>query len=296
MHEQRIPLAVVHSIESGQKARAHQAGWPDGGAPASSTGGGLSGLAAGAAAGGVADTGSGTGTAVAGSAARDRRALRRRAGASGLPGAAATPRAAGFARLIRRRRRNAAATARRAARAFWARRCEAAARPPVLRRPGAPSPAGFAPGLLFSARRARFHALRVAAACLRARLASRLASLTRLRARLSSSLAMRTRCLATSACSLARSRGSAGVCCSPPVFFICGPRSEKERSLTQRVDGFHHRELSTEFVHNHVDRGGRGEQTLNGGKGLRHAARVFAIGVWVRERTNRRRPLRTSSR
>jgi hypothetical protein len=58
--------------------------------------------------------------------------------------------------------------------------------------------------------RAFFHALRVAAACLRARLASRLASLTRLRALLSSSLAMRTRCRATSACSRARSRGSAG--------------------------------------------------------------------------------------
>ena len=58
--------------------------------------------------------------------------------------------------------------------------------------------------------RAFFHAFRVAAACRRARLASRLASFIRLRARLSSSLAIRTRCLATSACSRARSRGSAG--------------------------------------------------------------------------------------
>ena len=58
--------------------------------------------------------------------------------------------------------------------------------------------------------RAFFHALRVASACLRARLASRLASFTRLRARLSSSLAIRTRCRATSACSRARSSGSAG--------------------------------------------------------------------------------------
>ena len=69
-----------------------------------------------------------------------------------------------------------------------------------------------ASGLPFArcALRAFFHALRVASACLRARLASRLASLTRLRARLSSSLAIRTRCRATSACSRARSSGSAG--------------------------------------------------------------------------------------
>lgn len=66
----------------------------------------------------------------------------------------------------------------------------------------------FAP--LRCARRTFFHVLRAAAACLRARFASRLASFTRLRARLSSSLAMRTRCLATSACSLARLSGSAG--------------------------------------------------------------------------------------
>ena len=58
--------------------------------------------------------------------------------------------------------------------------------------------------------RAFFHTLRAAAACLRARLASRLASFTRLRARLSSSLAIRTRCRATSACRRARSSGSAG--------------------------------------------------------------------------------------
>src|SRR5579862_1855296 len=49
-------------------------------------------------------------------------------------------------------------------------------------------------------RRARFHSLRAAEACLRAAFASRFASLTRLRARFSSSLASRTRCLATSAC------------------------------------------------------------------------------------------------
>src|SRR5215469_11234108 len=80
----------------------------------------------------------------------------------------------------------------------------------------------------FCARRARFHALRAAADCLRARFASRLASFRRLRARFSSSLAIRTRCLATSACSLARSRGSTGGFCSLPVFFICRSGEAKE--------------------------------------------------------------------
>lgn len=64
-------------------------------------------------------------------------------------------------------------------------------------------------GLARCALRAFFHTLRAAAACLRARLASRLASFTRLRARLSSSLAIRTRWRATSACNRARSIGSA---------------------------------------------------------------------------------------
>ena len=81
----------------------------------------------------------------------------------------------------------------------------------------------------FWARRARFQALRAAAASLRARLASRLASFRRLRARLSSSLAIRTRCLATSACSRTRARGSPVDFCSLPVFFIGGPRSERTR-------------------------------------------------------------------
>src|SRR5690349_6269767 len=69
--------------------------------------------------------------------------------------------------------------------------------------------------------RARFQILRVEAASLRARLASRLASFNRFRARFSSSLAMRTRCLATSACSLARSMGSA---CDPSAGWV--PRDE----------------------------------------------------------------------
>ena len=70
--------------------------------------------------------------------------------------------------------------------------------------------AGRGPLSARCALRAFFHTLRAAADCLRARLASRLASLTRLRARFSSSLAIRTRCRATSACRRARSSGSAG--------------------------------------------------------------------------------------
>jgi hypothetical protein len=94
-----------------------------------------------------------------------------------------------------------------------------------------PRTAGFAPELSTS-RCAFFQTLRVEAACLRARRASRFASLRRLRARFSSSLAIRTRCLATSAWSRARSAGSAGVALpasdssggiSLPVFFIRGP-------------------------------------------------------------------------
>jgi hypothetical protein len=132
------------------------------------------------------------------------------------------------------------------------------------------------PGLSFWARRARFQTLRAAAECLRARLASRLASFRRLRARFSSSLAMRTRCLATSACSRARSSGSAGVSCSLPVFFIGGLATRKTRSLTQAGGGCHRRDLSTEFVHNHVDRHSPSAQTLSPSKGLRHDERVFA--------------------
>jgi hypothetical protein len=136
--------------------------------------------------------------------------------------------------------------------------------------------AALDPGLSFWARRARFQTLRAAAECLRARLASRLASFRRLRARFSSSLAMRTRCLATSACSRARSRGSAGVSCSLPVFFIGGLATRKTRSLTQARGGCHRGDLSTEFVHNHVDRSPARAQTLSPGKGLRHDERVFA--------------------
>src|SRR3984893_18170904 len=132
------------------------------------------------------------------------------------------------------------------------------------------------PGLSFWARRARFQTLRAAAECLRARLASRLASFRRLRARFSSSLAMRTRCLATSACSRARSRGSDGVSCSLTVFFIGGLATRKTRSLTQAGGACHRGDLSTEFVHNHVDRRGTRAQTLSPRKGLRHDERVFA--------------------
>src|SRR6266404_1129502 len=104
---------------------------------------------------------------------------------------------------------------------------------------GAPFLSFLAPEPSFWARRARFQTLRAAAEYLRARLASRLASFRRLRARFSSSFAMRTRCLATSACSRAGSRGSAGVFCSLPVFFIGGLATRKARSLTQAGVGCH---------------------------------------------------------
>src|SRR5437773_48945 len=104
---------------------------------------------------------------------------------------------------------------------------------------GAPFFAVLDPESCFWARRARFQTLRAAAECLRARLASRLASFRRLRARFSSSFAMRTRCLATSACSRTRSRGSAGVSCSLPVFFIGGLATRKTRSLTQARGACH---------------------------------------------------------
>ena len=116
--------------------------------------------------------------------------------------------------------------------------------------------------------RAFFHALRVAPACLRARLASRLASLTLLRARLSSSLAIRTRCRATSASSRARSRGSAGSAAEGALgaeasrlplapdgiapadrFFLAGFPMQKAwwqraSSLTQRSRAYHR-----DFIH-----------------------------------------------
>jgi hypothetical protein len=111
------------------------------------------------------------------------------------------------------------------------------------------------PALPFLARRARFHSLRAAVAPLRARLASRLASFRRLRARLSSSLAIRTRCLATSACSSARPEVSEGAGSLPVFFFMCGPVRGKKTSLTQAPWRCHRAKLSTEFVHNHVDRG-----------------------------------------
>jgi hypothetical protein len=181
--------------------------------------------------------------------------------------------ARGVARRVLRR-----VVARRAVR-FGAARCAAAGRLGLADLRFARGAAFFTTldlGLSFWARRARFQTLRAAAERLRARLASRLASLRRLRARFSSSLAMRTRCLATSACSRAGSRGSAGVSCSLPVFFIGGLATRKTRSLTQAGGGCHRGNLSTEFVHNHVDRRGARAQTLSPSKGLRHDERVFA--------------------
>lgn len=104
-------------------------------------------------------------------------------------------------------------------------------------------------GVLFLARRrSRFQTFRLAAACLRARRASRLASLSRLRARFNSSFAMRTRCLATSACKRARSTGFAPAASagwlesgdiSLPVFFIGGLRAYDRVSVTQAFGACH---------------------------------------------------------
>src|SRR5438034_6090940 len=129
--------------------------------------------------------------------------------------------------------------ARRVARALRAVRGFAGCAADLRLARGAPFFAVLDPESCFWARRARFQTLRAAAECLRARLASRLASFRRLRARFSSSFAMRTRCLATSACSRTRSRGSAGVSCSLPVFFIGGLATRKTRSLTQARGACH---------------------------------------------------------
>jgi len=128
---------------------------------------------------------------------------------------------------VERRRRRRRCFAREPAEATRALRATLRATPEVRSRAALEATALREPS--FWARRARFQALRAAAASFRARLASRLASFRRLRARLSSSLAIRTRCLATSACSRTRARGSPVVFCSLPVFFIGGPRSERTR-------------------------------------------------------------------
>ena len=146
---------------------------------------------------------------------------------------------------------------------------------------------GFAVTDFFWARRARFHTLRAEVDCLRARLASRLASFSRLRARFSSSLAMRTRCFATSAWSRARSRGSVGVVGSLPFFFIRLPaKSETGVSLTQASEGFHPRDLSTEFVHKYVDRTAAQRQTRNATNGLRQSECDFASCAQNRPRVS----------
>src|SRR6266403_5037998 len=169
--------------------------------------------------------------------------------AKGAPSSAGAAAGAGGALVVeaaRRARRGARRVRRRVvalpAVRFGAARCAAAGRLAAAELRFARAAAFFTtldPGLSFWARRARFQTLRAAMDCLRARLASRLASFRRLRARFSSSLAMRTRCLATSACSRARSRGSAGVSCSLPVFFIGGLATGKTRSLTQAGGACH---------------------------------------------------------
>jgi hypothetical protein len=62
--------------------------------------------------------------------------------------------------------------------------------------------------------------------------------------------------------------------------------------LMQTHLDLHTRYLSTEFVHNYVDRGGAPVQTPCAGKGLRHAERVFAN----QHTPLSRRPRRTWSR
>ena len=166
-----------------------------------------------------------------------RRGALRRAAARG----AVAARGGARRRTVRLRAARCAAAARLGLRAGFAGAAAALRLAPRLA--GAPFFFFAAPEPSFWARRARFQTLRAAAECLRARLASRLASFRRLRARFNSSFAMRTRCLATSACSRARSRGSAGVSCSLPVFFIGGLATRKERSLTQARGGCHRGEL-----------------------------------------------------
>src|SRR6266403_5098565 len=213
-------VLILHEANSPR----HQAAWSAGvtakGAPSS----------AGAAAGARrARTRAGLAGATAPRGALRRTAARGAAGARGVAG-----------RALRR------IVELRAAR-FGAARCAVAARLAAADLRFARGAAFFTtldPGLSFWARRARFHTLRAAAECLRARLASRLASFRRLRARFSSSLAMRTRCLATSACSRARPRGSAGVSCSLPVFFIGGLATRKTQSLTQAGGGCYRGDLS----------------------------------------------------
>jgi hypothetical protein len=147
-----------------------------------------------------------------------------------------------------------------------------------------PEPSTASPARL----RAFFHALRARLACLRARLASRFASFSHLRARLSSSLAIRTRCLATSACSRARSRGSADASSrgaagaswlSLPVFCMSETKSEVSDlcSFTQAGAGCQRRgKLSTEVVHNYVEKRVMEGERGNCSKGLHQGAQVLA--------------------
>lgn len=53
-------------------------------------------------------------------------------------------------------------------------------------------------------------------------------------------------------------------------------KGEKSLSLTQETEGFHPRNLSTEFVHKYVDRSTRRRQTRSATNGLRQSARDFA--------------------
>jgi hypothetical protein len=65
-------------------------------------------------------------------------------------------------------------------------------------------------------------------------------------------------------------------------------RERKSGSLTQAALCFHPGRLSTEFVHNHVDRERRRGQSLSAGNGLHQAARVFATARAVLSPRRRR--------
>jgi hypothetical protein len=90
--------------------------------------------------------------------------------------------------------------------------------------------------------------------------------------------------LATSACSRARSSGSPGeVPGSLPVFFMgYGPAERESVQFHTRTRRFPPRHLSTEFVHNHVDREDWRGQSASASKGLRRGARDFASAQHAR--------------
>jgi len=59
------------------------------------------------------------------------------------------------------------------------------------------------------------------------------------------------------------------------LFHQLACKGEKSVSLTQETEGFHPRDLSTEFVHKYVDRSTVQRQTRSATNGLRQSARDF---------------------